>query len=484
VKKILYMLLLCLFAAGSFFAGSWYNQRKTSAAIHPSARKPLYYVDPMHPAYRSDKPGIAPDCGMQLEPVYASAQLVTTAQSESSLPPGSIRIDPQRQQLFGVRIGPVEEASGSYKLRLLGRVAPDEGRTYKLNAGIEGYIQEVSSATTGSFVRKDQVLATFSSPMAAMTIQTYMLNLGAEDRFKKSAAEGSVESQSLASTNANLQQRNQQLHNLGMSSLQMEEIRRTRQFPDAIKIVSPVDGFVVARNVSPGQKFERDTEWYRIADLRRVWVVADVFENEAQYLQPGVQVRVSFPDQSKVFPGRVSNVLPQFDVATRTLKARIEVENQGYALRPDMFVNAELPVAFSRALVVPADAVLDSGLKKTVFVEHGKGVFSPRTVETGRRLDDRVEIVKGLEAGETIVVSGNFLVSSESRLQEAAGTYAPAIVPQMNGPQTNTETSTQTQTELKQTRLNQTKLKKSDSGNRTQPVPTSSSASYSRRRHG
>jgi hypothetical protein len=143
-----------------------------------------------------------------------------------------------------------------------------------------------------------------------------------------------------------------------------------------------------------------------------------------------------------------------------------------------MFVNVELPVAFSRALVVPTDAVLDSGLKKTVFVEHGKGVFSPRTVETGRRLDDRVEIVKGLEAGEKIVVSGNFLVNSESRLQEAAGTYEPATVPQMNvpqmnGPQTNTETSTQTQT----------KLKKSDS-NRPQPVPTSSSASYSRRRHG
>ena len=489
MKKILYMLLLCLFAVGTFFAGSWYNQRKTSAGIHRGAPKPLYYVDPMHPAYRSDKPGIAPDCGMQLEPVYAGAPLEVASHSVTSLPPGSVRIDSQRQQLFGVRVGSVDETSGSYKLRLLGRVAADEGKIYKLNAGIEGYIQEVSSATTGSFVRKDQVLATFSAPNASMTLQTYVLNLGAEDRFKKSAAEGSVEGQSVASVNANLQLRTQQLQNLGMSTLQMEEIRESRQIPNTIKIVSPVEGFVVSRNVSPGQKFERDTEWYRIADLRRVWVMADVFENEAQYLQPGVQVRVSFPDQNKVFPGRVSNVLPQFDAATRTLKARIEVENQGYALRPDMFVNVELPVAFSRALVVPADAILDSGLKKTVFVEHDKGVFSPRVVETGRRLDDRVEIVKGLEPGEKIVVSGNFLVSSESRLQEAAGTYAPAIVPQMNvpqtsAPQTNTETSTQTQTDLKQTKLNQTKLKKNDSGNRSQPVPTSSSASYSRRRHG
>jgi RND family efflux transporter MFP subunit len=446
VKRILYSLLLFSFAAGTFFAGSWYNQHKTSVAgSRSSVRKLLYYVDPMHPAYRSDKPGIAPDCGMQLEPVYAGAPLVVaaSAQTAATLPPGSVHIDPARQQLFGVRVNPVEAASGSYKLRLLGRVAPDEGKLYKLNAGIEGYIQDVSAATTGSFVRKDQVLATFSAPNASMTLQTFVLNLGAEDRFKKSAADGTVEGQSMASVNANLQLRVQQLQNLGMSTLQMDEIRKTRLIPDTIKIVSPVDGFVVSRNVSPGQKFERDTEWFRIADLHRVWVVADVFESEAQYLKPGMQVRLSLLDQNVAFAGRVSNVLPQFDAATRTLKARIEVENQGYALRPDMIVNVELPVAFSRALAVPADAVLDSGLKKTVFVERGEGLFSPRVVETGRRFDDRVEIVKGLQAGEKIMVSGNFLISSESRLQEAAEMYAPAA------PQKSMAPNSQAQDEFK-----------------------------------
>ena len=418
MKKISYLLLLFLFAAGAFFAGSLYNQHKTSISTHASIQKPLYYVDPMHPAYKSDKPGIAPDCGMKLVPVYAKAEAVA--------PAGTINIDPARQQLFGVHIAPVEKTSGNYNLRLLGRVAPDETRVYKLNAGIEGYIQEVSPATTGSFVRKDQLLAAFSAPMAAMTIQTYMLNLGAEDRFKKSAAEGSVESQNLASTNANLQQRTQQLQNLGMSALQMEEIRRTRQYPDSIKIFSPVDGFVLVRNVSPGQKFERDTEWYRIADLRRVWIVTDVFASDAQYFQPGTKVRVRLPDQNKVFQGRVSSTLPQFDAAAHTLKARIEVENQNYILRPDMLVDVELPVTFSRTIVVPSSAVLDSGVKQTVFVERGEGLFSPRTIETGRRFDDRVEVVKGLEAGERIVVTGNFLVSSESRLQEAVQMYTPA----------------------------------------------------------
>ncbi|HEX3094897.1 MAG TPA: efflux RND transporter periplasmic adaptor subunit [Candidatus Angelobacter sp.] len=473
MKKVLNMLLLFLFAAGTFLAGSWYNQHKTSTPTQAAASKPLYYVDPMHPAYKSDKPGIAPDCGMQLEPVYADGRL-TAAALQSPLSPGSVRIDPARQQLFGVRVAPVEKISGSDNLRLLGRVAADEGRVYKLNAGIEGYIQDVSAATTGSFVRKNQVLATFSAPNASMTLQTFVLNLGAEDRFKKSAADGTVEGQSMASVNANIQLRTQQLQNLGMSTLQMDEIRQTRQIPDAIKIVSPVDGFVAARNVSPGQKFERDTEWFRIADLRRVWVLADVFESDAQYLRPGMPVRINLPSQKKAFQGRVSNVLPQFDAAARTFKARIEVENQGYLLRPDMFVDVDLPVTFPHTIVVPAGAVLDSGLKKTVFVERGEGLFSARTVETGRRFDDRVEIVKGLQAGERIVVSGNFLVSSESRLKEAAEMYAPADAPPVVGPNANTAASGGAQKEVKKT----------GPARSDQPLPTTSIASHRGRRRG
>lgn len=439
MKKPLYLSLLFIAVIAAFLAGSRYGRREVVTPAATEARKVLFYVDPMHPAYKSDKPGVAPDCGMQLEPVYASGGLATTdaGSRSSSLSSGVVRMDPAKQQLFGVRVSPVEETSGTYKIRLFGRVTPDEVNIYKLNAGIDGYIQEVSAVTTGSLVRKNQVLATFSSPSAAMIIQTFLLNLGAEDRFKKSAAEGSVEGQSLPSTNANIQQRTQQMQNLGMSFLQMEEIRRTRQYPDSIKIVAPVDGFVLARNVSPGQKFERNTEWYRIADLRRVWILADVFENDAQYLHPGTHVRVSLPNQGKTLLGRVSDVLPQFDAATRTLKVRLEVENPGYVLRPDMFVDVELPVAFSRAIVVPMSAVIDSGLKKTVFVERGEGLFAPRLVETGRRFDDRVEIVKGLAPGERIVVSGNFLINSETRLKEAAEMYAPPIGPEQPSRNTN-----------------------------------------------
>jgi YHS domain-containing protein len=139
-----------------------------------------------------------------------------------------------------------------------------------------------------------------------------------------------------------------------------------------------------------------------------------------------VRARVSLPNQNKTLAARVSEVLPQFDPATRTLKVRLEADNPGYLLRPDMFVDVELPISFPPTIAVPVDAVLDSGPKKTVFVERGEGFFEPREVETGWRFEDRVQIVKGLATGERIVIAGNFLIGSESRLKEAAaGMYAP-----------------------------------------------------------
>jgi RND family efflux transporter MFP subunit len=205
-----------------------------------------------------------------------------------------------------------------------------------------------------------------------------------------------------------------------MSEQQMKELANTKQITDKIFIVAPATGFIIARNVSPGQQFEKGFEWYRIADLSRVWVLADLFRNETEYVRPGMKVRVTLPETKKSLNAVVSTVLPQFDATSRTLKVRLELDNPGYTLRPDMFLDVEFPVTLPSALTIPADAVLDSGLKKTVFVDQGNGIFEPREVETGWRMGDRVEIVRGLKPGERIVISGNFLIDSESRLELAA----------------------------------------------------------------
>ena len=205
-----------------------------------------------------------------------------------------------------------------------------------------------------------------------------------------------------------------------MGDLQIEELGRTHQFTENINVASPVTGFILARSISVGERFEKGKELYRIGDLSRVWILADIYGKEGRYLKPGTDVRVILPDQEKVYRAKVSQVLPLFDASTRTLKVRLETDNPGFILRPDMFVDVELPVKVPPAISVPADAVLDTGMKKTVFVDRGNGYFDPREVETGWRLGNRIEIIKGLSPGERIVTSGTFLIDSESRMGLAA----------------------------------------------------------------
>jgi membrane fusion protein, copper/silver efflux system len=484
--KIRYIgILLLLIAACSFLAGYWVNHNSGGHKTG-EARRILYYADPMNPAFKSDKPGIAP-CGMPLEPVYAdqSSSITGGADLRASMPPGTVRISPEKQQLIGVKVISVEKAPWNHTLRVLGRVVPDETRIYRVIAATSGLLIETTAVTTGSMVRKDALLAKFSpnSTEFIRALQAYltvvnvgdvsvardkhpqqqfiqvdkapqaivspniqkkeemvkevedMRNLRMKSRVPSTSSKSSGSSSSSSSSpsssprpsNPTANAYRQSLFSYGIGESQIKEIERTRIIPTSIDIRSPAAGFVLLRNVSPGLSFDRGTELFRIADLSRVWVLADVFENESSFFRPGMLVKMELPYQKKTIFARMSDVLPQFDASTRTLKIRLEADNPGYAMRPDMFVNVELPVSGPPAIIVPVDAVLDSGLKKTVFVDRGNSIFEPRQVETGRSLGERVEIVRGLMPGEKIVVSGNFLLDSEARLQLASTGIAGRI---------------------------------------------------------
>ena len=368
----------------------------------------------MNPAHTSPEPGLAP-CGMKMEPVYADreGQEVPPA----NLPPGAVKVTPEKQQLIGVRLGVVEKAPFTHTLRALGRVAVDETRIYRLNAFVDGWVLKVFNNSTGSLVMKDEPLASFYSRDFITAEQAYFYALGTLDRLKK--GDQLIESQ-IVTTSAQVRGAEENLENLGMSKAQIKELARTRRLTQDIFLSAPVTSFVLARNVSPGQKFSRNDDFYKLADLSHVWILADLYDNEAKYAQPGAKVRVTLPKENKTLWARVSDILPQFDPATRTFKVRLETDNADYTLRPDMFVDLEFPVNLPAAVTVPTDAIIDTGLKKTVLVDRGNGFFEPREVAIGWRFGDRAEIVKGLEPGEKIVVSGNFLIDSESRMRLAA----------------------------------------------------------------
>lgn len=423
--------ILIVIAVSAFVLGSWYGKGDCSREASSGGRHVLYYVDPMNPAHTSDKPGVAP-CGMKMEPVYADegATGAATGSAPSSMAPGTVKVSPEKQQVIGVRLGRVERASTNHVLRTTGRVTADETRIYRINSAVDGWIVESGPSRVGSLVKKDERLGSFYSPEFLSAQQAYLFALGSLDRFQSSGKETPTQ---IDLTRTNVQQYVDSLRNLGMSQLQIKELAGTRQYTENIYIVAPVTGFILARNISPGQRFEKGTEWYRIADLSRVYILADLFQGEAGDVKPGTRVRVTVPHQKKEYHAVVSKVLPQFDPNSRTLKLGLEVDNPDYALKPDMFVDVEFPVTRPSALTVPAEAVLDSGLRKTVFVDLGNGFFEPRQVETGWRAGDRIEITKGLMLGERIVVSGNFLIDSESRMKMAAAGMQTTSQPQQSG---------------------------------------------------
>lgn len=402
MRKTIWSGLLVGVLGAGFVAGAWFERREAVSASSARPRTPLYYVDPMHPAYRSDRPGKAPDCGMDLVPIYD--------EGEEAI----VRLRPDKQALAGVRVAEVERTAGMERLRLFGRVAADETGLYRINIGIDGVIREVAAVTTGSHVEKGQWLATVSAPDARGTIQAYLVAHDVLARAKDAGEPATATDLAAAA----LQQTTDRLLTIGMSSAQIDEIGRTRQVPTTIRILAPAAGFVVMRDASVGQTLARGDELFRITALDRVWVLASAFGPDAGYVMPGAVAEVSVPGRATILRARVSrDVQPQFDVNSQSATVRLDVENTGDVLRPDMFVDVNLLVAMPPTIRVPADAIVDSGVTRTVFVEKSAGVFEPRDVETGRRAGGRVEIVKGLVPGERVVVAGTFVVDAERRVR-------------------------------------------------------------------
>jgi Cu(I)/Ag(I) efflux system membrane fusion protein len=406
--------LVCI-AAVSFLAGAWYGRRPEVTRAASGGQRILYYHDPMHPAYKSDKPGIAPDCGMQLEAVYAGdSGSLADGQPVST---GSMQISSEKRRSIGLVTDTVRRESERHTVHVLGRVGLDETKVVRVTVAVDGWLRTTAPIAVGTIVEKGSMLATFYNRDFLTAQQTYLYALGTMDRLK-----GEENAEQLKLVQAQMQAAEENLEFLGMGEAQCREIARTRQIARDIEITSPIAGIVLARNTFAGLRFDRNTELVRIADLHHVWVYADLFENEAALARTarGATVRC----QGRTFPAHISDTLPQFDGATRALKIRLDLDNPGLALRPDMFVDVDFAVVLPAGIAVPSDAVIDSGLHKTVYVESASGSFEPRQVETGWRLGDRVQITKGVESGERIVVAGNFLLDSESRMKLGAANGA------------------------------------------------------------
>jgi membrane fusion protein, copper/silver efflux system len=375
----------------------------------PGEKKVLYWYDSMNPSLRAEKPGKAPD-GMQLIPMYAESN-----PGMDNMPAGTVMISSVKQQLIGVRTDVVKREPLARTIRAVAQVQMDETKIARIHVKIAGWIEQVNVDFVGQLVKKGQPLFSLYSPDLVATQQEYLIARRAEKDLGSSPfLDVSKGSETL------LEATRQRLQLWDVTEEQIKTLDESGRASRTLTMYSPMDGFVIKREVFERTYVTPETELYEIADFSKIWVNAEIYEYEVPYVKVGQSAKVTlsyFPGKS--YSGKVVYINPTVDPTTRTVKVRVEFQNPEFTLKPDMFADVQLNISFGTQTVVPQEAVLDSGSEQIVFVKLGDGYFEPRKVELGPRMDDRVVVISGLKPGETIVTSGNFLIDSESRLKNA-----------------------------------------------------------------
>jgi multidrug efflux pump subunit AcrA (membrane-fusion protein) len=397
----------------------------TQPVAADGGRRIAFYRSPMDPAVHSDKPA-KDSMGMDFVPVYQD-EVGRSALSIAGR--AVVSLTPERRTLLGVRSEEVREAPIDKTIRTIGRVAVDERRLAHMHTKFEGYVELLYVDFTGKYVQKGEPLLSIYSPDLVATQQEYLLALRAQKQL------GTSQIPSVAQGGAGLlEAAKERLRLWDISPADIAEIERSGTVRRALDLHAEVSGFVVVKNVVQGMRVMPADTLFEIADLSRVWVMADVYESDLSSVRLGMPAEITLSYQpGKIWRGQVTNIAPTVDQSTRTIKVRIEVGNQGGALKPDMFGDVLLRVVQGTGLVVPDSAVIDTGERTLVFLDRADGTLEPREIEVGPRLADGYQVLRGLAKGDRVVTAANFLLDSESSLKAAISALtqpAPSRAPE------------------------------------------------------
>jgi membrane fusion protein, copper/silver efflux system len=350
----------------------------------------------------------------------AAGEMPAATPTETPLTP--LQVSPQRLQEIGVRFGVVERKAVSGEFRVTGNVAVDETRLAYVQTRFSGWIQKVFANATYQYVRKGQPLFTIYSPDLVTTEREYLLAKGNQGTLGRSSVPG-VSSGAASLVDA----ATERLRQWNVPAQEIERLSSTGEVRRELEVDSPVAGYILERNALPNLYVQPETRLYTVADLSTIWVFAQVFQNDLRRVKPGDPATLTVDSYPlRAFRGRVDFIYPDVDMATRSARVRLIFANEGLRLKPGMFVNVTLHEPMGRQLVIPAGGVLQSGMRSIVFVDHGEGQLEPRAVELGPQVGDEYVVQKGLQAGERVVTSANFLIDSESQLRAALGAFFPS----------------------------------------------------------
>ena len=424
------VVLAALYTLGLAFLPARSGATAPDGGAHAGHEHATKYYCPMHPQIVSDQPGQCPICSMTLVPMKESPSI--PAASTPPAVPGlaSVSAPPERAQATGIRVETARRSPLSPALRAVARIVADESRLERIHVRFSGYVEKLLVAEQGAPVRKGQPLATIYSD-EVFRVQQELLQAkdwgdGLADRAR------------------------QRLNVLGVSPDEVAAMVKRGKPDQVVTIRSPVSGYVVALNVIQGDRVDPDRELFEVADLSRVWAVADVYERDIARVKPGLAAALTLDAYpGKRFDGRIEYVYPRLEGGTRTLPVRIALPNALGALKPGLFGAVEIRLPSKEGVTVPAEAVIDTGDRQYVFVETAAGQFDPRVVVPGEHSGDRLEILDGIREGERVASSGNFFIDSESRLRAsiaqapappvASDGARPAAPPSGSGPDCDTD---------------------------------------------
>lgn len=372
----------------------------------PGERKVKYWQAPMDPTYIRNEPGKSP-MGMDLVPVY-----------EDEVATGSaISVDPVTAQNMGVRTAPVVRRDISRTIRTVGLIGYEEPKQFSINSKIDGWVEKLYVNETGQFVKQGNPLLEIYSPDLVSAQEEYLLALNNSSTLADSPFP------SIASgAQRLLEASRRRLQLWDISAAQINKLEQSREVTRTLTLYAPYDGIVNMKMVREGQFIKRGAELLQLSDISRVWVYADIYEYELPWVKLGQTAEIILPFVGgKTMTGKISYLYPYVEPKTRTIKARISLDNSDFELKPDMYVNIRLQTQpVKDVLTVPAESVLRSGEKNTVFISLDGGKFEPRLVKTGVQDESgNIQILQGLLDGEQVVTSAQFLFDSESQLREA-----------------------------------------------------------------
>lgn len=378
----------------------------SESSIPAGERKIKYWVAPMDPTFIRDEPGQSP-MGMDLVPVY----------EDEAVTGSIISIDPVTSQNMGVRTTQVVKKDLNRTVRTVGLVAYEEPKQFSVNSKVDGWVERLYINETGQFVKKGSALLEIYSPELVSAQEEFLLARNNSQSLAQSPFPSIADG-----ANRLLESSRRRLKLWDISERQIKRLEESGEVAKTLTLYAPYDGIVSMKMVREGQFIKRGMELLMLSDISKIWIYADIYEYEMAWVKLGQKAKIMLPYiGSDPIESEVSYIYPFVEPKTRTIKARFDIDNPDFTLKPDMYVNVRLesePV--KDALAVPIEAVMNSGEKKLVFAALGDGRFEPRQIKVGMQDEEGyVQIIQGVLEGERVVTSAQFLFDSESRLREA-----------------------------------------------------------------